>query len=114
MRVRLFSYNNVEMGGTYDYFDEKDRWQFLSKELQQKQELIHRVAKDINDKSEDLKQKGKEILQLRSQIKQLKLQNFKLHQKLEAEEQVEREVEITKDIVKMSAAEVKNKILKLA
>ncbi len=23
----------LEMGGTYDYFDEKDRWQFLSKEL---------------------------------------------------------------------------------
>ena len=26
----------LEMGGTYDFFDEKDRWQLLSKELQQK------------------------------------------------------------------------------
>ena len=26
----------IEMGGTYDYFNEKDRWQFLSKEIQQK------------------------------------------------------------------------------
>ncbi len=102
------------MGGTYDYFNEKDRWQFLSKELQQKQELIHRVVKDINDKSDDLKVKGTEILELRQSIKQLKLENFKLHQKQEAEESVEREVEITKDIIKMSASEVKNKILKLA
>ena len=27
--------------GTYDFFNEKDRWQFLSKELIQKQELLH-------------------------------------------------------------------------
>jgi hypothetical protein len=33
---------------------------------------------------------------------------------LEAEEQVERDTEMTKDIVQMSAAEVKNKLLKLA
>lgn len=71
----------IEMGGTYDYFNEKDRWQFLSKEVQQKQELIHRVVKDINDKSEELKLKGKEILGLRQSIKQLKLENYKLHQK---------------------------------
>lgn len=74
------------MGGTYDFFNDKERWQFLSKELQQKQELIHRVSKQVNDKSDDLKVKGKEILTLRSAIKQLKLENYKLHQKVEAEE----------------------------
>lgn len=104
----------LEMGGTYDYFDNKDRWQFLSKEVQQKQELIHRAMKEINDKSDDLKSKGNEILELRSSIKQLKLENFKLHQKLEGEEEVERRVEMTKDIAGMSATEVKNKLLKLA
>ena len=30
-----------EERGTYDFFDERDRWQFLSKELSQKQELLH-------------------------------------------------------------------------
>ena len=89
----------LEMGGTYDFFNERDRWQFLSKEVQQKQELIHRVQKDINDKSDELKNKGQEILQLRTSIKQLKLENYKLHQKVEAEESVERDVEITKDII---------------
>ena len=58
--------------------------------------------------------KGKEILELRSGIKQLKLENYKLHQKLQAEDAVERNVEITKDIIQMSASEVKNKLLKLA
>ncbi len=102
------------MGGTYDYFNEKDRWQFLSKELQQKQELIHRSQKDINDKSDDLKMKGKEILELRASIKQLKKENYKIHQRLNAEEAVERDVEITKDIIGMQPSEVKNKLLKLA
>ena len=27
--------------GTFDFFNERDRWQFLSKELSQKQELLH-------------------------------------------------------------------------
>ena len=30
-----------EKRGVYDFFNEKDRWQFLSKELSQKQELLH-------------------------------------------------------------------------
>ena len=30
-----------ERRGVYDFFNEKDRWQFLSKELSQKQELLH-------------------------------------------------------------------------
>jgi hypothetical protein len=36
MKVRKFLMITflIEMGGTYDYFNEKDRWQFLSKELQ--------------------------------------------------------------------------------
>ena len=30
-----------EQRGVYDFFNDKDRWQFLSKELSQKQELLH-------------------------------------------------------------------------
>ena len=30
-----------EKSGEYDFFNDRDRWQFLSKELAQKQELIH-------------------------------------------------------------------------
>ena len=39
----------IEMGGTYDYFNDRDRWQFWSKQLQQNQELIHRAMKQIQD-----------------------------------------------------------------
>lgn len=42
----------VGIGGDYDYSDERDRWQMLSKELQLKQEVLHRVMKDIKDKSD--------------------------------------------------------------
>jgi hypothetical protein len=43
----------------------------------------------LHDKSKDLKDKGKEILELRAAIKVLKLENFKLRQKVEIEEQIE-------------------------
>ena len=104
------------MGNEYDYFDEKDRWQFLSKELQQKTELIHRTQKDINDKSSAIKEKGQEVLELRKSLKQLKVENFKLHQKLEAEEECDAGYKnyMNKDIDKMRANELKNKMLKLA
>ena len=39
-----------EKRGVYDFFDDRDRWQFLSKELAQKQELIHQTLKNSNDR----------------------------------------------------------------
>jgi hypothetical protein len=45
--------------------DDKERWKVLSKELAQKQELIHRMVKEIDDKTESLKLTGAEIVDLR-------------------------------------------------
>ena len=39
-----------QLRGQYDFFDEKDRWQFLSKELAQKQELLHQIMRNSNDR----------------------------------------------------------------
>ena len=36
--------------GEYDFFEDKDRWQFLSKELAQKQELLHQIMRNSNDR----------------------------------------------------------------
>jgi len=36
-----------EPGNIYDYEATKDRWKFLSKELQLKQEFLQRTVKDI-------------------------------------------------------------------
>jgi len=53
-------------------------------------------------------------LELRKTIKQLKLENYKLHQRLDAEEEIEVTYKMNSDLEKMSPAELKNKILKLA
>lgn len=106
--------HNAKPYNEIDYFDEKDRWKFLSNQLQQKQELIHRTSKQLHDKSADLKTKGSEILELRGSIKVLKLENYKLKQKLEIEEQIENSREMHPDIEKMSDSELKNKLLKLS
>ena len=68
----------------------------------------------MTDKSHDLKDKGKEVLELRSGVKVLKVENYKLRQKLEVEEQIERAKTIHPDIMKMSDSELKNKLLKIA
>jgi hypothetical protein len=35
-----------------------EKWTFLSKELSQKQEIVHRMIKEIDDKTESLKVTG--------------------------------------------------------
>jgi len=44
---------------------DKEKWDILSKELAQKQELIHRLIKESDDKTESLKITGAEIVDLR-------------------------------------------------
>ena len=55
--------------------DTKERWKILSRELDQKQELVHRMRKEIDDKSSSLKSTGEEIVDLRKHIKILKKSN---------------------------------------
>ena len=55
--------------------DTKERWKILSRELDQKQELVHRMKKEIDDKSSSLKSTGEEIVDLRKHIKILKKSN---------------------------------------
>ena len=56
--------------------DTKERWKILSRELDQKQELVHRMRKEIDDKSSSLKSTGEEIVDLRKHIKILKKSNM--------------------------------------
>ena len=55
--------------------DTKERWKIFSRELDQKQELVHRMKKEIDDKSSSLKRTGEEIFDLRKHIKILKKSN---------------------------------------
>ena len=42
----------AERRGNYDFFNERDRWQFLSKELSQKQELLHQIMRNTRDRED--------------------------------------------------------------
>ncbi len=93
---------------------EKEKWDVLSKELGQKQELIHRMMKVVDEKNERLMLTGSEILELRKQIKMLQNENAILRKRLGQEEQMQIEAMVTQEIHKMSLPELKSKIIKLA
>ena len=93
---------------------EKEKWDILSKELTQKQEIIHRMMKEVDDKTESLKLTGAEIVELRKQIKLLQNENQILRKRLGQEEQMQIESLVTQEIHKMTLPELKSKIIKLA
>lgn len=104
----------IRRGDHFDIFDEKDRWQLLSKDLAQKQELIHRIMKDNKDKSLKLKETGTEVLNLRKELKLLKIENYNIAKKVEVLKDIDNKAMMTPDIKEMHYADVKNKLLKLA
>ena len=54
------------------------------------------------------------MLDIRKDIKQLKLENFRLRQHLEVEEEIEDTHSMPKEIEEMTTTELRNKMLKLA
>ena len=45
--------------------EDREKWQLLSRELAQKQEIIHRMMTELDDKANSLKLTGAEIVDLR-------------------------------------------------
>lgn len=74
-RVEENSFRNSDMSesrigeDSFKELNEANRWQVISRELSQKQEIIHRMNKDIDDKTDSLKLTGEEITDLRKKIK---------------------------------------------
>mmetsp|Transcript_38726 Transcript_38726/g.44333 ORF Transcript_38726/g.44333 Transcript_38726/m.44333 type:complete len:329 (-) Transcript_38726:27-1013(-) len=94
--------------------EDKEKWQLLSRELAQKQEIIHRMMRELDDKTQSLKLTSAEIIDLRRTVKMLQSENAILRKKLGEEEQVELQVLVSKEIQSMGSTELRNKILKLA
>lgn len=93
---------------------DKGKWDLLSRELSQKQEMIHRLMKEVDDKSESLKITGTEIVDLRRQIKLLQSENAILRKRLAHEESLEIQSVITREIAAMSMEELRHKIVQVA
>lgn len=51
--------------------NEIQKWEVLSNELSQKQEIVHRMVKEFGDKQKGIKETGIEIVELRKHIKVL-------------------------------------------
>lgn len=66
---------NKLMEGGPESLEDKKKWQLLTNELAQKQEIIHRMMKEIDDKSSALKLTTSEIVDLRRTIKMLQSEN---------------------------------------
>ena len=103
--------------------EDSEKFLYLEKETQKiglyretikKQEIIHRMMKEVDDKTESLKLTGAEIVELRKQIKLLQNENQILRKRLGQEEQMQIESLVTQEIHKMSLPELKSKIIKLA
>ncbi len=92
----------------------KERWQILSKELGQKQEIVNRMMKDIDDRKQSLKTTGTEIVDLRRDIKLLQSENGGLKRRLDEEQRLQTSQLVTKEISRMNSDEVRSKLLKLA
>ena len=75
--------------GTYDFFNERDRWQFLSKELSQKQELLHQIMRNTRDRDNQLKDAEKETGQLTEELQVNKVHMGRLKEKLRVEDLIE-------------------------
>jgi hypothetical protein len=91
-----------------------ERWELLSRELQQKQDLIHRLMKENDEKSDALKLTGAEIIDLRRQIKLLQSENSLLRKRLHEEEEIDVRTVVSKEVEKMNNEELKLKIIKIA
>jgi hypothetical protein len=87
---------------------DREKWQLLSRELAQKQEIIHRMMKELDDKTQSLKLTSAEIIDLRRTVKMLQSENAILRKKLGEEEQVELQILVSQEIQNMDSTELRN------
>lgn len=93
---------------------DSEKWDLVSKELAQKQEIIHRLYLEMDDKKLALQKTGEEIIEQRKKIKLLQHENQILKKRLGQEEMIQVESLVTSEIHKMSLPELKSKIIKLS
>ena len=105
--------NRLIEGGP-ESLEDREKWQLLTRELAQKQEIIHRMMKEMDDKSQSLKLTTSEIVDQRRTIKMLQSENGILRRKLGEEETVELQNLVAKEISHMTNEELKAKIVKIA
>mmetsp|Transcript_19560 Transcript_19560/g.35845 ORF Transcript_19560/g.35845 Transcript_19560/m.35845 type:complete len:376 (-) Transcript_19560:716-1843(-) len=87
---------------------------FINKELRQKQEMVNRLLRETDEKSDALKLTASEIVDLRRQVKLLQSENANLRRQLNEEEAADVEKIVSREVERMSNEDLKGKVIKLA
>jgi hypothetical protein len=67
--------------------EDREKWLLLARELAQKQEIIHRLMKEVDDKGQSLRLTTAEIIDLRRTIQMMQSENAILRRKMMGEEE---------------------------
>lgn len=62
------------------------KWQLLARELAQKQEIIHRMMRENDDKTQSLRLATSEVVDLRKSLKMMQSENAILRKQMAGEE----------------------------
>ena len=62
------------------------KWQLLARELAQKQEIIHRMMRENDEKNQSLKLATSEVVDLRRTLKMMQSENAILRKQMASEE----------------------------
>jgi len=87
--------------------EDREKWYLLTRELVQKQEIVHRLMQENDDKSQSLKLATAEIVDLRRAMKMLQSEAAILRDKLGEQETIELTTLVSKEISAMSNEELK-------
>ena len=90
------------------------KWQLLARELAQKQEIIHRMMRENDEKNQSLKLATSEVVDLRRTLKMMQSENAILRKQMANEEASQLQNLVAKEIASMSNEELKLKVIKLA
>ena len=93
---------------------DREKWTLLTRELSQKQEIVHRLMKENDDKTQSLKLATAEIVDLRRAMKMMQGESQILRRKLGEQEAAELGQLVSKEIIGMSNEELQGKIVKIA
>ena len=93
---------------------DREKWQLLTRELSQKQEIVHRLMRENDDKTQSLKLSTAEIVDLRRALKMMQGESQILRRKLGDQEAAELGSLVLKEISGMSVDDLQTKIVKIA
>ena len=93
--------------------DEKDKWEIISKEISQKQDILAKLMSEFNNKGKILKTTVNQINELKKQLVLLEKENNRLKKKLDIEDGIELKNTLTVELKEMDENELRIKLIRV-